>query len=284
MAILGQVARFLLRKEISFNGKSVLTLGRQDVHATQIELDSFLKHKKIINDKTGKLLTDKEFFKKLGYEEVYSIDKFDPGNNDFNFDLNNRIDLQKQFDLVADFGTVEHIFNIAEAIKTMAKHTKLGGMILNISPTSGYFNHGFFCLNPTFFHSFYLKNGFELVGTFILQFRDIDYSMNFKSMARLFRLKENLNNIPFSTSFNSLIVVAAVKRLCISEYISPDQFYYENQFVKNESVCKNSRQNLSRRALKFFLPGFAKQFLLKLLMMAKEYQVRNQAIEDLGWV
>lgn len=63
-----------------------------------------------------------------------------------------------QFDLVIDPGTLEHCFNIGQAIMNAANAVKLGGHILHISPLNMP-NHGFYNLNPTLFHDFYTQNG-----------------------------------------------------------------------------------------------------------------------------
>jgi len=67
-----------------------------------------------------------------------------------------------QFDMVLDPGTLEHCFNVAQAIKNMAECVKEGGLILHQNPfLSG--NHGFYNFSPTFYSDFYTHNGFEVI-------------------------------------------------------------------------------------------------------------------------
>jgi hypothetical protein len=70
-------------------------------------------------------------------------------------------DLAGQFDLVLDPGTLEHCFNIGAAIANVARAVTVGGYVCHFSPMT-MFNHGFYNLNPTFFHDFYTQNGFEI--------------------------------------------------------------------------------------------------------------------------
>ena len=80
-------------------------------------------------------------------------------------DLNNRLDpVLKAFnyDIVLDVGSVEHCFNIGQAMMNMAGMVKMGGYILHENPFNMP-NHGFYNLNPTFFSDFYNANGFELL-------------------------------------------------------------------------------------------------------------------------
>lgn len=65
------------------------------------------------------------------------------------------------FDLVIDPGTLEHCFNIGQAMMTAAGSVRVGGRILHLSPMT-MINHGFYNLCPTFFADFYAQNGFAI--------------------------------------------------------------------------------------------------------------------------
>lgn len=77
-------------------------------------------------------------------------------------DLNYPMQRAEEFDIVLDVGTVEHCFNIAQAIRNMAGLVKAGGLIVHENPFNCG-NHGFYSLNPTFFEDFYTANGFEIL-------------------------------------------------------------------------------------------------------------------------
>ncbi|MAF48840.1 MAG: hypothetical protein QGH73_18790 [Rhodospirillales bacterium] len=79
---------------------------------------------------------------------------------DLNGDLPD--DLAGAFDIVLDPGTIEHCFNIGGAMMNIASSLGAGGFVCHFAPLS-MFNHGFFNLNPTFFHDFFTQNGFEIV-------------------------------------------------------------------------------------------------------------------------
>ena len=66
------------------------------------------------------------------------------------------------YDVVLDVGTLEHCFNIGEAMRNMAGLVKAGGCIIHENPFN-WGNHGFVNLNPTFYADFYVTNGFEIV-------------------------------------------------------------------------------------------------------------------------
>lgn len=100
-------------------------------------------------------------FNLLGCElDVYDI--VEERGGEIIADLNEPLSVSERYDVVLDVGTVEHCFNIAQAIFDMAGLVKLGGHIIHENP-GNWFNHGFYNLNPTWYHDFYKINGFELV-------------------------------------------------------------------------------------------------------------------------
>jgi hypothetical protein len=75
-------------------------------------------------------------------------------------DLNHPCDLGGH-DLVIDAGTVEHCFNIGQAILNAAGAVVVGGSIFHAPPMT-MLNHGFYNLSPTLLHDFYTQNGWQL--------------------------------------------------------------------------------------------------------------------------
>lgn len=66
------------------------------------------------------------------------------------------------YDVVLDVGTIEHCFNIGAAAFNMAGLVKKGGVIIHENPFN-WGNHGFYSMNPTWYHDFYSINGFKVV-------------------------------------------------------------------------------------------------------------------------
>ena len=75
-------------------------------------------------------------------------------------DLNHPCDLGS-FDLVIDAGTIEHCFNIGQAIVNAAQAVAVGGHVFHAPPMT-MLNHGFYNINPTLLHDFYVQNGWAL--------------------------------------------------------------------------------------------------------------------------
>ncbi len=79
-------------------------------------------------------------------------------------DLNHPLsaDFTGRYKLVLDLGTLEHCFNIGQAMVNVANCLEPGGFVLHSHPLAHY-NHGFFNFSPTFYADFYGQNGFQLI-------------------------------------------------------------------------------------------------------------------------
>lgn len=78
-------------------------------------------------------------------------------------DLNHPVaaDLNGAFDVVLDAGTMEHCFNVGQAISNIVAMAKVEGYIIHLNPMM-MINHGFFNFSPTFYNDFYGQNGHTL--------------------------------------------------------------------------------------------------------------------------
>lgn len=68
----------------------------------------------------------------------------------------------EQYEYVLDVGTLEHCFNIPQALVNMACLLKVGGIVMHENPFN-WGNHGFYNLNPTLFYDFYGDNGYQVL-------------------------------------------------------------------------------------------------------------------------
>jgi hypothetical protein len=80
-------------------------------------------------------------------------------------DLNQPLtsDLVGAFDVVLDAGTMEHCFNVGQAVRNIIEMAKVGGFVIHQNPMA-MVNHGFFNFSPTFYHDFYVQNGHQLIS------------------------------------------------------------------------------------------------------------------------
>jgi SAM-dependent methyltransferase len=100
-----------------------------------------------------------EFFESLN-STFECVDIYQETGLEKVLDLNYAHDLGS-FDVVIDSGTIEHCFNIGQAIINAAKAVKVGGVILHTPPMS-MMNHGFYNVCPTLLHDFYTQNEWQI--------------------------------------------------------------------------------------------------------------------------
>ncbi len=108
------------------------------------------------------------FYQLFGADTYASIDLSDPRAT-YACDLNQPLPDIGRFDIVTDFGTSEHVFNIAQSYANIHNVLSPNGVALFTSPTFAFINHGFFNLHPMVFTELAAANGYEIVD-----FRYID--------------------------------------------------------------------------------------------------------------
>jgi SAM-dependent methyltransferase len=86
----------------------------------------------------------------FGYEKYRSIDLGD-ARASWRCDLNYPIDISDRFDAIVNFGTGEHIFDIAQVFRSIHVLLNVGGVQLHVMPAVGDVNHGFYNIHPTIY-------------------------------------------------------------------------------------------------------------------------------------
>lgn len=114
-------------------------------------------------DRAGKVA---DYYKALGFDEYVAIDvneKFGSIKMDLNENLKEFYGYEKQFDLVTNNGTGEHIFDQAMVFKNMHQLTTTGGLMLHVMPFVHWENHGFYNYNPILYLDLASANAYEVV-------------------------------------------------------------------------------------------------------------------------
>jgi len=121
--------------------------------------------------KPASLLTYADLFRALGFVETRSVDASDYQNPTLVHTLNDPLPAVEELtigdaDLLIDPGTLEHVFNLPQAIHTVARLTAVGGVVFHLNPLN-WVDHGYYNLSPTFYHDFYRNNGFGDIETYL---------------------------------------------------------------------------------------------------------------------
>lgn len=115
---------------------------------------------------------DAALFHSLGFDSVESIDYSDFEGATHVADLNQEIPdhLKNRFDVVLDGGTLEHVFNLPQALKNACAMVKIGGRLILSSPSSNHMDHGFYMFSPTLFMDFFRANEWTVNTFYIVRY------------------------------------------------------------------------------------------------------------------
>jgi SAM-dependent methyltransferase len=99
----------------------------------------------------------------LSPASITAID-FDGTEIAHKLDLNQPIDIGQRFDIVHNAGTLEHVFDIAQAFRNMHNLTRPGGVMIHHAPFVGWVDHGFYALQPTLFWDLAEANNYHVAA------------------------------------------------------------------------------------------------------------------------
>lgn len=187
MGIPRAVARLLLdeARERPFGG-ALLQLGRSTVYVRDDELSRWaaeqgatlaagvepeLSH--VPELAAQGCLSDRAFFRRLGFERVDSLDVSDWEGVDLVHDLNRPVpaDWRERYDAVFEAGTLQHVFHLPNALASLHALLRPGGRAIHGMATSNnHVDHGFYMFSPTLFHDFYEANGWRLDAEYFFEF------------------------------------------------------------------------------------------------------------------
>jgi hypothetical protein len=130
-------------------------------------------------------------------------------------DLNYPFDLGRQFDLVINNGTSEHVFNQANVFAMMHMHTRVDGHMVHWTPGIGWIDHGLYNAQPGFFFDLAKANQYDVLSCVLLT--DRSEMLVVEPTSRDFIARRN--DIRFA---NSLLCACMTRR-------SPDPFRFPQQ-------------------------------------------------------
>jgi len=184
----------LCGSKLSMDGASLVEIGPQDIAISPEVMKiiasrrlGFLRlsptMKRIYYGSDAKPDAQAAFYSVFGVRTYSSIDRYDK-RADYPYDMNSPVPVPERFDVVTNFGTAEHVFNVFQFFDNVHRLLKPGGVALHVLPTFGDLNHGFYNFHPIFFRRLAEANGYEIVDfryvdnlaykTFMLDNKDPD--------------------------------------------------------------------------------------------------------------
>lgn len=132
------------------------------------------------------------------------------------------------YDVVLDFGCLEHVFNFPVAWRNCIDLCRVGGHVLHSLPANNLSGHGFYQFSPELFFNLYQeKNGFEMCGLYFALKAD---RLHWWKVANPMEVKRRVN---LCNSHEVYMLVVARKLREVGPLPAPQQSDYEqDEWVK----------------------------------------------------
>jgi len=180
----------------------------------------------------------KKFYQKYNFTEYFAIDTNESCFSvpmDLNYNIKSKYNFNKQFDLVTNNGTGEHVFNQLSVFENMHDLCKLNGYMLHILPFNSP-EHGFYNFNPNLFGALALENNYEIIVS-VIATADMSYyqPIEFTPNRQTKIVKEW--NIP-TDSYYSAECAVIMKKKSEKEFSIPMQEMYVKH-IQSPEIRKN---------------------------------------------
>jgi hypothetical protein len=150
---------------------SVCTLGVQDVPFAFEDLERALN---ILSEQRGPI-TALNVFSALGFSSVEALDFSNHEGAEHIFDLNSSAlpsVLHNRYDLVYNGGTLEHVFHLPNALRSVSKMLRAGGTVMHLLPCNNWVEHGFYQISPTLMFDYYAAARYLTLGSFFCRYQN----------------------------------------------------------------------------------------------------------------
>jgi hypothetical protein len=154
--------------------KNVAEIGSQELHLKKEDLNDLYLQAGLDATLTNNIpnldnwpgqprATLKALYNHLGIQDYTSMDingDFGSIPLDLNYELTDK-SLFDKFDIVTDFGSCEHVFNVGECYKTIHKMTKVNGLIIIYQ--SVFKGNGYFLFDRSFMEGIAAANNYKII-------------------------------------------------------------------------------------------------------------------------
>ncbi len=188
----------LARRSVIPRDAAIFELGPQDIwldrrsarlvarrHLDDLECEHVLDE--IFDGQTMRRDAQLPFYRVFGASRYHALD-LDDSRAQVRADLNLPLPPSVgTFDVVTNFGTTEHVFDIAQTFRTIHQLLRVGGVQLHTLASFAGIDHGFYNVHPTTFLDMARANHYDVV--------DVSYIDNIN-----FRMADLIQDTPFDFS------------------------------------------------------------------------------------
>ena len=254
-------------KSVGVDFRDTLTVGRQnfistpsalkrvfDVHDIQDDPKEFVRKHRFAD----------EFFIRMGAERADSLDYSDYQNASVIQDMNSPIldELKSRYSVVYDGGTIEHVFNIPQALKNCMEMVSVGGYFLQANIANNFMGHGFWQFSPELvFRSLSAENGFEIVAVLLHEvLPDAGWVCRNEEWYLVTDPDDVGERVELRNRFPTYILTIAKRTAEVEVFKNPPQQSDYSRVWHDHSTnsCGNTTQHGVRSSLKKSVPPWAK--------------------------
>lgn len=171
------ISFLLAARELGVSYERTLTIGRQwlfgdaakvvNAHRDAGQSLDLPTAKRLVREGGG---FAEPIFRHLGAREVDSLDASAYEGSSFVQDLNEPLQerLHGRYSVVFDGGSLEHVFNLPQALKNCMQAVAPSGHFITITPANSFLGHGFYQFSPELFYSALAPaNGFQVLALLV---------------------------------------------------------------------------------------------------------------------
>lgn len=228
------------------NAKNIIEMGSQEIHITKEDLKELFeiagleknlieKFPNVKNWPFNPKCSSKYLFKSLGIDKYESID-LNGEHGSIIHDLNKPFEDKSKFntfDIVTDYGSCEHVFNITECYKTVHNLAKSGGYIIIAQGTLK--GNGYFKFDECFIEGIAAANNYNVIYSSYLIKPGIKTSNGSFSEFHIPRNQTMLNCIDQSKFQGEFGTPKEIGIYCVLQKTSENEFKmpYQGDIVKD---------------------------------------------------
>ncbi len=216
-------------------GPTVCELGNQRIKNNKARAVMFNR----LNIHNQTITSTKDFFLALGFSEYVAIDvntEKDAIAMDLNTDISKQYNYTKQFDLVTNNGTGEHVFNQYTVYKNMHDLTKVGGYMIHVLPFYRWVDHGFWNTQPNLYPCLAHQNDYDLLGLWIGT--SDGQKIEKCKVTALRRYKGYRHDFQLGTWERDPMVVAIMKKKNNNAFQIPQQELYAGENITSDEISE----------------------------------------------
>ena len=179
----------------------------------------------------------------FGANLVDSYDYSDYEDATFIADMNKPLLSNRKYDTVIDCGTIEHIYNVPQALANISLLCSKGGQIVHVSPSNNFCGHGFWQVSPELFFSLYSElNGYAETEVFLADLRNPRH---------WFEVHRPTNGKRAEASSKSpLYVMCKTRKISEFDHLQPQQSDYVHHW-RQRGPKESSQHELMDNAKRF---------------------------------